>query len=62
MLEPTVESKTRPLVDHVPIKKEKYVDGAFSFTFVYSILFFNLLLISGVCLVAATMNGKEGNG
>jgi hypothetical protein len=56
-LQPTVESKTGPLVDVVLVKKGKYVDGSFSFASVYSILLFSLLLISGVCLVVATMNG-----
>jgi hypothetical protein len=50
--------KQGPLVDVVPVKKGKYVDGSFSFTSVYSFLLFSLLLISGVCLVAATMNGR----
>jgi hypothetical protein len=44
------------LVDVVFVKKRKYVDGSFSFTSVYSILFFGLLLISGVWLDTATMN------
>jgi hypothetical protein len=57
-LQPTVESKTGPLVDVVPVKKGKYVDGSFSFTSVYSVLLFSLLLISGVWLVVATMNGR----
>jgi hypothetical protein len=45
------------LVDVVPIKNGKYVDGSFSFTYIYSILLFSLLLISGVWLSTATMNG-----
>jgi hypothetical protein len=56
-LQPTVESKIGPLVDGVRVKKRKYVDGSFSFTSVYSILFFGLLLINGVWLDTATMNG-----
>jgi hypothetical protein len=60
-LQPTVESKTNPLVDVVSINKGKYVDGSFSFTYVYSFLLFNMLLISGVWLVVATMNGEVLN-
>jgi hypothetical protein len=56
--QPTVESKTNPLVDVVPINKSEYVDGSFSCVSVYSFLLFNLLLINGVCLVAATMNDE----
>jgi hypothetical protein len=46
------------LVDVVPIKKGKYVDCSFSFTSVYSILLFNLLLIKGTWLATTTMNGE----
>jgi hypothetical protein len=46
------------LVDVVPVKKGKYVDGSFSFTSVYSILLFSLLLINGVWLATTTMNDK----
>jgi hypothetical protein len=35
-LQPMVESKIGPLVDVVPVKKGKYVDGSFSFASVYS--------------------------
>jgi hypothetical protein len=56
-LHPIVESKTSPLVDFVHVKKGKYVDGSFSFAYLYSIFLFILLLISGVWLVAAIMNG-----
>ena len=56
-LQTTVERKTSPLVDILPIKKGKYVDGSFSFTYVYSVLLFNLLLFNIVWLVSATMNG-----
>jgi hypothetical protein len=56
-LQPMVESKTCPLVDVVPVKKGKYVDGSFSFTSVYSFFCSSLLLVNGVWLVAATMNG-----
>jgi hypothetical protein len=51
-----VESKEGPLVDIVPVKKGKYVIGSFFFAFVYSVLLFSLLVINGVCLLAATMN------
>jgi uncharacterized membrane protein len=37
--------------------KGKQVVDSFYFTYVYSILLFNILIINGVCLVAATMNG-----
>jgi hypothetical protein len=57
-LQSIVGSKEDPLVDVVTIKKGKYVDGSFSFAYVYSFLFFSLLLISGVCLLATTMNGR----
>jgi hypothetical protein len=60
-LQPTVERRTGPLVDVVPVKKGKYVDGSFSFTSVYSVLLFSLLLISGVWLATATMNGEFVN-
>jgi hypothetical protein len=56
-LQPTVERRTCPLVDVVPVKKGRYVDGSFSFTSVYSVLLFSLLLISGIWLATATMNG-----
>jgi hypothetical protein len=52
-----LESKTCPLVDVVPVKKGKYVDGSFFFTFVYSVFLLSLLLISGVWLATATTNG-----
>jgi hypothetical protein len=55
-IQPIVESITCPLVD-VHVKKGRYVDGSFSFTSVYSILLFNLLLISGIWLATAKMNG-----
>jgi hypothetical protein len=57
-LQPTVEIRTVPLVDVVPIKKGIYVDGSFSFTSVHSVLLIDLLLISGIWLATATMNGK----
>jgi hypothetical protein len=57
-LQPTVESRTGPLVDVVPVKKGRYVDGSFSFASVYSVLLFSLLLISGIWLATATMNGR----
>jgi len=47
-LQPTVENNIGPLVDVVSLKKGRYVDGSFSFTFVYSILLFSLLLINGL--------------
>jgi hypothetical protein len=53
-----VESKTCPLVDVVPVKKDKYVDVSFSFASVYSILFLIFILVSRVWLVVATMNGR----
>ena len=34
-LQPTVERKTGPLVDVVPVKKGKYVYGSFFFASVY---------------------------
>jgi hypothetical protein len=55
-LQSTVESKTSPLVDGVPNKKGKYVDGSFSFASVYSIILFSSL-INGVWLSTTTMNG-----
>ena len=56
-LQPTVGSKEDPLVDVVPVKKERYVDGLFSFTYVYSVFLITLLLISGIWLATGTMNG-----
>jgi hypothetical protein len=56
-LQPTVENKTSTLVDVILIQKRKYVDGSFSFASVYSLLLFNLLLISGVWLATTIMNG-----
>ena len=53
-----VESKTSHLVDIVLVNKGKYDNGSFSFASMYSIFLFILLLISGVCLVVATMNGE----
>jgi hypothetical protein len=57
-LQSTVEIITGPLVDVVHVKKGRYVDGSFSFTSVYSVLFFSLLLINGLWLAIATMNDK----
>jgi len=45
------------LVDVVPVKKGRYVDGSFSFASVYSVFFISLLLISGIWLATATMDG-----
>jgi hypothetical protein len=56
-LHPTVERRTCPLVDVVPVKKGRYVDGSFSFASVYSVLLFSLLLINGLWLATTTMNG-----
>jgi hypothetical protein len=53
-----VESNIGHLVDVFHVKKGIYVDGSFSFTYVYSILLFNLLLISGLWLATATMNDR----
>jgi hypothetical protein len=57
-LQPPVESKTDPLDDVIPVNKGKYVDGSFSFASVYSNFFFILLLISGIWLATAKMNGE----
>jgi hypothetical protein len=54
----TVERRIGPLVDGVPVNKGRYVDGSFSFASIYSILLFILLLISGLWLASATMNGR----
>jgi hypothetical protein len=53
-----VESKITLFVDVVPVKKGKYVDGSFSFAYLYLVMLFNLLLINGVWLAIATMNDK----
>jgi hypothetical protein len=45
------------LVDGIPVNKGKYVDGSFSSVSVYLVVFLSLLLIKGVWLVVATMDG-----
>ena len=50
-LQPMVGINEDPLVDVVPIKKGKYVDGSLFFAFVYSFLLFILFLVNGVWLV-----------
>ena len=56
-IQPTVERRTCPSVDTVPINKGRYVNGSFSFTYVYLVFLFNLLLISRIWLDIATING-----
>lgn len=58
VLQPTVECEANSSVDVVPVKKGKYIVDSFSFVVVCSVLLFSLLLISGVWLVVATMNGS----
>jgi hypothetical protein len=53
-----VERKTTPLVDVVLVNKGKYVDGSFSFAYVYPFFLFSLLLINGIWLATTTMNGR----
>ena len=53
-----IESRTCPLVDVSLVKKGRYVDGSFSFASVYSVLLISLLLMSGIWLATATMNGE----
>jgi hypothetical protein len=57
-IQPTVERKTDPLVDVVPVKKGIYIDNSFSFASIYSVLFFSLLLINELWLATITMNVK----
>jgi hypothetical protein len=47
-LQPMVERRIGPLVDFVHVNKGIYVDGSFSFTSIYSVVLFSLLLINGV--------------
>ena len=45
-LHPIVERRPCPLVDVVLSKNEKYIDGSFFFSSIYSVLFLNFMLVS----------------
>jgi hypothetical protein len=47
-IQPTIEIKIGPLVDVIPVKKGKHVDGSFFFSSIYSVLLFIISLINGV--------------
>ena len=57
VLQPTIGNEVDPMVDVLPIKKGKYDVDSSSFTSVCSVLLLSLLLVSGVWLVVAIMNG-----
>jgi len=53
-----VESKEYPLVDIILVKKDKYVDDSFSFSFVYLVLSLSFILVNRAWLIVETMNGN----